>query len=105
MRNRVHDNTNGGVLGAGISMASEMGGLLEDIRIHDNIVYHNRAIGIEANTSGFGFTHPMKNIYIVNNTCIIGRGAADLGNHQDQGPAQAEDRRVLDHRHRLHRHG
>ncbi|MBI3946022.1 MAG: right-handed parallel beta-helix repeat-containing protein [Armatimonadetes bacterium] len=71
----------GQIDGGGISLASEMGGLLENIRIHNNVVYHNKALGINVSTNGDDPTvtvHPMKNISIVNNT-VYNNGWAEWG--------------------------
>jgi len=56
--------------GAGISVASENGGLLENLRIYNNVVYHNRANGLEIGAWGEpGVTmHPVHNITFINNT-------------------------------------
>ena len=64
--NRAHDNN-----GNGIALASEMGGLLENISVHDNLSYHNRHIGIHISTNGDTLRHPMRSISIVNNTCAV----------------------------------
>lgn len=53
----------------GISVASEMGGLLENIRIFNNISYHNPYVGIEVSDYSAVAYHPMRNIEIINNTC------------------------------------
>jgi len=47
-----------------------MGGLLENIKVYNNIVYKNAFIGILlANYGGEGvLKHPMKDITITNNT-------------------------------------
>jgi parallel beta-helix repeat protein len=65
--NVVHDVTNGD----GFAMASETGGLLENIRVYNNIAYHNRFVGIAVTTNGPGDPqgqHPMNGIYVINNT-------------------------------------
>ncbi len=62
--NRVHD-----CLGSGFAVVSEAGGLLENIKIHNNLAYRNHY-------NGFNFGHygepassrPLKNIQVVNNT-------------------------------------
>ena len=55
----------------GIALASEMGGLLEDIAIYNNIVYQNHYAGLDVSVNDSGSpdgTHPMRNLYIINNT-------------------------------------
>lgn len=52
----------------GISVASEMGGLLENIRIYNNIVYRNPYVGIEVSDYGAAASRPMRRIEIINNT-------------------------------------
>jgi hypothetical protein len=55
----------------GIALASEMGGLLENIAIHNNVVYQNHYVGLDVSVNDSGSpdgTHPMHNLYIVNNT-------------------------------------
>ncbi len=71
--NRCHDND-----GNGIALASEMGGLLESVSVHDNLSYHNRYLGIHISTNGDSPTHPMRGISVINNTCAM-NGWADWG--------------------------
>lgn len=55
----------------GIVLASEMGGLLEDIWIYNNLVYKNKFIGINVSSNGDDpnvRTKPIKNCYLINNT-------------------------------------
>ena len=56
--------------GAGISLASEMGGLLKNVNIYNNIVYHNRGNGLEIGNWGEeGISkRPIENITFINNT-------------------------------------
>ena len=63
--NNVHDCDRNG-----LALASEMGGLLENIRVYNNIAYRNTCLGLLlANYGGESVTtHPMKDITIVNNT-------------------------------------
>ncbi|MBI4556001.1 MAG: right-handed parallel beta-helix repeat-containing protein [Candidatus Hydrogenedentes bacterium] len=65
-QNLVHD-----VTGDGITLASEQGGLLENIRVYNNIAYHNQWAGFdvsrccdEPQPPG----HPLQNLQIINNT-------------------------------------
>ncbi len=63
-RNSVHDITDG----SGFAVASEQGGLLENIRIYNNIAYNNELSGMEFSPAGDSSTHPMRNIRVINNT-------------------------------------
>ncbi|MCP4717771.1 MAG: DUF1565 domain-containing protein [Deltaproteobacteria bacterium] len=73
-RNIVHD------CGAGISLASENGGLLENIRIYNNILYQNRSNGIEIGNWGepLVLRRPVEEIDIFNNT-VYENGSAKWG--------------------------
>jgi hypothetical protein len=66
-QNVVHDISDSD----GLVVASEMGGLLENIRIYNNVAYHNRFCGVSISINGPGGAqgkHPMKNIQVINNT-------------------------------------
>ncbi len=63
-RNNVHDITNA----SGFSVASEQGGLLENIRIYNNIAYNTELSGMEFSAAGDSSTHPMRDITVINNT-------------------------------------
>ena len=53
----------------GFQAASEMGGLLENIKFYNNIGYNNKFRGLTISLNGDeGGPHPMKNINITNNT-------------------------------------
>ncbi len=52
----------------GFCVASESGGLLENIKIYNNIAYNNGKTGISISRNGDAQKHPMKNIKIINNT-------------------------------------
>lgn len=54
----------------GFSLASEMGGLLENIRVYNNVAYYNRYVGLSISINGPGAQgqHPMKDIDVLNNT-------------------------------------
>ncbi len=54
--------------GDGFALASEAGGLLENIKIYNNIAYDNQYCGIAITANGDAFQHPMKNIKVINNT-------------------------------------
>jgi len=75
----VYDNLTWGIEGAyGIGLASEMGGLLEDIRIYNNVSWGNGYFGIAVGTNGTSPTHPMSGILIANNT-VVGNGTTGWG--------------------------
>jgi hypothetical protein len=61
-QNVVHDVSDSD----GFALASEMGGLLQDVSFHNNVAYHNRYLGFAITTNGVG--GPMDGITIVNNT-------------------------------------
>jgi len=63
-QNIVYDVSNNN----GFVVASEMGGLLENVSIYNNLAYHNRYLGALISINGDAITHPMRNIQIVNNT-------------------------------------
>ncbi|MEW6369025.1 MAG: right-handed parallel beta-helix repeat-containing protein [Acidobacteriota bacterium] len=65
-RNVIHDVKESD--SCGMSLASEMGGLLEIIRIYNNIIYRNPIYGIEVSDYGAAASRPMRRIEIVNNT-------------------------------------
>jgi hypothetical protein len=63
-QNVVHD-----VSAMAFSLASEMGGLLEGIRVYNNIAYHNEFVGIWlSGCCPQSASHPMRDIKIINNT-------------------------------------
>lgn len=62
-RNRVH-----GCQNDGITIASEMGGLLERISIVNNIIHENLNNGISITPNGDVAQPPMSKIYVINNT-------------------------------------
>jgi hypothetical protein len=72
--NNVHDIQDN----SGIALASEMGGLLENIRICNNISWNNRYCGIVISRNGDSPTHPMRGIMIGNNT-VFGNGTTGWG--------------------------
>ena len=66
-QNRIHHCSE-----TGLAVASENGGLIENINIYNNIIYQNKYGGIElGDWSDAGFTgiKPIKHIKIINNTC------------------------------------
>jgi len=52
----------------GIVAASEAGGLLENVIIHNNIAYNNEEVGIWIANWSSAPQQPMKDIYVINNT-------------------------------------
>lgn len=52
----------------GFALASEMGGLLEEIHVYNNLAYHNRYVGLAVTTNGDAIAHPMRSLTIINNT-------------------------------------
>jgi len=52
---------------SGFAVASERGGFLENVRIYNNIAYHNEWAGMEIGGWDAGYKHPMRNITIINN--------------------------------------
>jgi hypothetical protein len=71
-QNIVHDVSDND----GFAVASEMGGLLQNVYIYNNIAYHNRYIGFSVSTNGVG--GPMDGIVIMNNT-FYNNGWPDWG--------------------------
>jgi len=63
----VFDNVAHDVVEDGFAVASEVGGLLENVRLYNNIAYHNGWVGIDVSDCCIE-THPLSNIQIVNNT-------------------------------------
>lgn len=51
----------------GFALASEVGGLLENVKVYNNIAYNNGWVGLHVTACCIA-THPMRNIQIVNNT-------------------------------------
>ncbi|MBR9999891.1 MAG: right-handed parallel beta-helix repeat-containing protein [Cyclobacteriaceae bacterium] len=86
--NLVHDN-----YANGFAIAAERAGLVENIRVFNNISYHNSGMGITIAGWNGGWDHPMKNIQVVNNTfCNNGWGhrSENAGGIEVANP-QAED--------------
>jgi hypothetical protein len=86
-RNIVHHSLNDG-----ITLASEMGGLLENIRIYNNIAYDNHFIGIALNRNGPASTliQPLRNVEIINNT-LCQNGQSGWGGGISVGNPDVED--------------
>jgi hypothetical protein len=64
-QNVVHDIQNND----GFAIGSEQGGLLENVRVYNNIAYHNRYVGLTIHNCCEGpAKHPVRDITVVNNT-------------------------------------
>jgi len=61
-KNKVHDS------GVGISLGTEMGGTLTDIRVYNNIIYDCTDVSMAINREEAEGSHLKKNVTIVNNT-------------------------------------
>jgi len=64
--NVVHDTATNG-----IALATETGGLLDDVRVYNNVSYHNQLVGVQlSNCCDFSgpIAHPLHNIVVINNT-------------------------------------
>ncbi len=70
--NVVHDCVDG------IGLASEMGGLLEGIRVTNNVCFRNSLRGLFVADFGGVETHPMNDLLIANNT-FAGNGVSGWG--------------------------
>jgi len=65
-QNVVHD-----ISADGFDVASETGGLLENVSLYNNIAYHNRYVGVVISVNGPGGAQgqrPMNGVYVINNT-------------------------------------
>jgi len=87
-QNVVHDSANNN----GFSLASEAGGLLEDVRVFNNIAYHNRylGLGISSCCPDLSSSHPMTDIIIINNT-FYNNGWTEWGGGIVVGNPEAEN--------------
>ncbi len=64
-QNVVHDIQDNN----GFSIGSEQGGLLENVRVYNNIAYNNRYVGLTLHNCCPGpATHPVRDISVINNT-------------------------------------
>ncbi len=73
--NKVYDTS------SGITIASEEGGVVSDISVHDNLVYDIQAVGIRI--AGYLNNGPLKNINIYQNTvvrCGLGKTTSNWEN-------------------------
>jgi len=65
--------------GSGLAVAAENGGLLESVKLYNNLSYDNYHSGISVGGWGEpGAAHPMATILIVNNT-LVGNGTSGWG--------------------------
>jgi len=74
---------------AGFAVASEMGGLLTDIRLENNLAYHNHTYGIEISRC-CSDSRPMDGIVIINNTLYENGNGVDWGGGIIADNAQAQ---------------
>ena len=88
----VYSNTVHDVAGNGIVVASEQGGLLEHIRVFNNVSTHNRFVGINVSDCCIA-SHPMDDIQIVNNS-LYGNGLTDWGGGIGNANPQATGIRI-----------
>jgi parallel beta-helix repeat protein len=63
----VYDNVVHDVAANGFSVASEQGGLLENVGVYNNIAYNNKWVGLHL-FECCAAEHPVRNVRIVNNT-------------------------------------
>ncbi|MBP7865350.1 MAG: right-handed parallel beta-helix repeat-containing protein [Acidobacteria bacterium] len=61
----------------GFSIASEVGGLLERVKVYNNLAWRNGWVGIHISDCCVA-DHPMSDIRVVNNT-VVGNGTNDTG--------------------------
>lgn len=63
----VFDNVSHDGVEDGFAVASEVGGLLENVRVYNNVAYNNGWVGIDVSDCCID-SHPISNVLIVNNT-------------------------------------
>ena len=63
----VFDNVAHDIDEDGFALASEVGGLLENVRVYNNVAYHNGWVGIDVSNCCIA-AHPIANVEIFNNT-------------------------------------
>ncbi len=83
----VHSNVVFGTGNDGFTLASEMGGLLERVRVYNNVAWGNRYVGVSLSRNGDAAAHPMRDVWVVNNT-VVGNGAGDWGGGITVDPAE-----------------
>ena len=76
----------------GFALASEAGGLLENVRVYNNISYHNKfsGLGISNCCADDAYHHPVKHIQIIDNT-FFDNGWEDWGPGISLENPEAED--------------
>ena len=73
---------------SGFAVASERGGLLENVKIYNNIAYHNEWAGMEIGGWDYGYKHPMKNITMINNNFCNNGGEWGVGIYHENPDAE-----------------
>jgi len=86
-QNVVHDILNNN----GFSLASESGGLLENVSVYNNIAYNNKFLGLGVSMCcpDLAAHHPLKNIRIINNT-FYNNGVGEWGGGIGVEPADMQ---------------
>ena len=74
--NRVHD------VRMGITLASELGGLLENVTVQNNVIWNVYYAGIRTFSQVSSANHPMQNIHYTNNTVYGSGSGINVGNTQ-----------------------
>jgi len=86
----VFDNVAHDIVEDGFAVASEVGGLLENVAVYNNVAYNNGWVGIHVTDCCEGVeTHPIANVRIINNTCW-NNGRGDWGGGIAMDNTQAE---------------
>jgi len=77
----VFQNTIYDIGAYGLVLASEAGGLLEDIHVYNNVVYKNKIVGISISNccDDLSTTHPVHHVDIINNTVYNNGNPVDWG--------------------------
>jgi parallel beta-helix repeat protein len=73
--NFSHDNQ------IGFAVTSEMGGLIENVRVHHNTASRNQERGIMVGGWGGGQTHPVKNLTVYGNTVYENGFGIEIGGY------------------------
>jgi parallel beta-helix repeat protein len=73
--NIAHDNR------IGIAVTCENGGLIENIRVHNNIAYNNDQRGFFVVGSGIAQTHPLRNIKVYGNRSFENGFGIEIGGY------------------------
>jgi hypothetical protein len=74
--NRIHD------VRMGVTLASELGGLLENVTVQNNVIWNVYYAGIRTFSQVSSINHPMQNIRYVNNTVYASGSGVNVGNTQ-----------------------